>query len=122
MDTVQLNQSLTFLAYATAIIVIIAGLMLTKVFYDLSVLTKNLNETVMIIKKELEPTLINVRKSVEIISDIVIKADAGVKKVKDFIGRTPLKLFGKLTLFTGKAAKGFFAGLGSAFKFFNKKH
>ena len=36
METVQLYQSLTFLAYATGVIVILVGAMLIKVLFDLS--------------------------------------------------------------------------------------
>ena len=61
----QLNNSLTFLAYATGIMVLLIGIMLTKVLFDLSKLTKNVDETVTIAKTELEPTLKNINKSVE---------------------------------------------------------
>ena len=69
MDTAaQLNVSLTFLAYSTGIMLIIVLSMLTKVLFDCSKLTKNVDETVTIVKTELEPTLKNVNKSVEIVS------------------------------------------------------
>lgn len=121
METTQLYQGLTFLAYATGAIVIIVGVMLAKVLFDISHLTKNIDETTTIIKTELEPTLKNVNKSVEIISGVIIKADAGVTKIKEFISKTPLKLIGQLTKLTGKATKGFFGGLCTAFKQFSKK-
>ena len=47
--------------------------------------------------------------------------NAGIQKVRDFISKTPLKLVGQLTKLSGKAAKGFFGGLCSAFKTFSKK-
>ena len=121
METTQLYQGLTFLSYATGVIVILVGIMLVKVLFDLSKLTRNVDETVTIIKTELEPTLKNINKSVEIISGIIIKADEGVTKVRAFISKTPLKLIGQISRFTGKAAKGFFGGLCSAFKLFAKK-
>ena len=121
METAQLYNGLTFLSYATGVIVILVGVMLTKVLFDLSKLTKNIDETTTIIKTELEPTLKNVNKSVEIISGVIIKADAGVAKIKDFISKTPLKLLGQLTKLTGKATKGFFGGLCTAFRQFSKK-
>ncbi|MBE7711715.1 MAG: hypothetical protein E7Z92_06200 [Cyanobacteria bacterium SIG31] len=121
METAQLYQGLTFLAYSTGIIVILVGVMLVKVLFDVSKLTRNIDETTTIVKTELEPTLKNLNKSVEIVSGMIIKADAGVQKVKEFISKTPLKLFGQLSKLTGKAAKGFFGGLCSAFKYFAKK-
>ena len=121
METAQLYQGLTFLAYSTGVIVILVGILLGKLLYDISQLTKNLDETTTIIKTEIEPTLKNVNKSVEIISNVVIKADEGVNKVKDFLSKTPLKLVGQLSKLTGKATKGFFSGLCTAFKTFSKK-
>lgn len=121
METAQLYQGLTFLAYTTGVIVLLVGVMLAKVLFDVSSLTKNLNETTTIVKTELEPTLKNINKSVEIVSGVIIKADEGVQKVRDFLSKTPLKLFGQLSKLTGKAAKGFFGGLCTAFKTFSKK-
>ena len=121
METVQLYQGLTFLAYATGIIVVLVGIMLVKVLYDISHLTKNIDETTTIVKTELEPTLKNINKSVEIVSNVIIKADEGAKKVKEFLSKTPLKLLGQITKLSGKAARGFFGGLCSAFKMFSKK-
>ena len=115
METAQLYQGLTFLAYSTGIIVILVGVMLVKVLFDISKLTNNLNETTNIVKTELEPTLKNLNKSVEIVSGIIIKTDESVQKVKDFLSKTPLKLIGQLSKLTGRATRGFFGGLCSAF-------
>ena len=121
METAQLYQGLTFLAYATGVIIILAGAMLVKLLFDLSKLTNNINETTNIVKEELVPTLKNVNKSVEIVSGIIIKADAGVSKVKEFIANSPLKILGKLSTIGGTVAKGFFGGLCAGLKAFNKK-
>ena len=121
METTHLYQGLTFLAYATGIIIVLVGIMLAKVLFDLSKLTRNIDETTTIVKTEIEPTLKNVNKSVEIISGVIIKADEGVQKVRTFLSKTPLKLIGSVSKLTGKAAKGFFTGLCSAFKMFSKK-
>ena len=121
METAQLYQGLTFLAYTTGVIVLLVGVMLAKVLFDVSSLTKNLNETTTIVKTELEPTLKNINKSVEIVSGMIIKTDESIQKVKDFISKTPLKIVGQISKLSGKAAKGFFGGLCSAFKMFAKK-
>ena len=84
METVQLQQGLTFLIYSAGVMFIIIGIMLVKLLFDLSVLSRNVNETTTIIKTELEPTLKNLNKSVEIVSGIIIKADEGVQKVRSF--------------------------------------
>ena len=121
METTHLYQGLTFLSYATGIIVILVGIMLAKVLFDLSHLTRNIDETTTIVKTELEPTLKNINKSVEIVSSVIIKTEEGVNKVKRFISRTPLKLVGSISKLTGKATRGFWNGLCTAFKMFSKK-
>ena len=121
MVTAELNQGLTFLAYTTGIIVFIVGAMLVKVLFDVSKLTQNLNETAVLVKNELEPTLKNINKSVSIISGMIIKTDENMQKVKAFISKTPLKFISQVSQFSGKAAKGFFGGLCTAFKYFSKK-
>ena len=121
MATAELYQGLTFLSYSTGIIIILVGIMLVKVLFDLSKLTKNINETTTIVKTELEPTLKNVNKSVEIISGMIIKTDENVQKFKEFLSKTPLKLVGQISKLSGKVTKGFFGGLCSAIKMFAKK-
>ena len=121
MEIGQLYQGLTFLAYATGIIVILVGIMLIKVLIDVSKLANNLIDTTEIVKEELVPTLKNVNKSVEIVSGIIIKADEGVNKVKEFIANSPLKILTKLSTLTGTVAKGFFGGLFAGLKAFSKK-
>ena len=109
--TVQLNNSLTFLAYATGIIILIVG--------DLSKLTRNVDETVTIAKTELEPTLKNINKSVEILSGVIIKTDSNIKKIKNFLSKTPLKLLGNLSKLSSRASRGFWSGLSAAMKMFS---
>lgn len=121
METAQLYQSLTFLAYSTGVIVILVGVMLIKVLFDLSKLAKNVDETATIIKTELVPTLKNINKSVEIVSGIIIKADESVNKIKDMVKNSPLRIFTKVSELTGGLAKGFMGGLCTAFKIFAKK-
>lgn len=121
METAHLYQSLTFLAYATGVIVILCGGMLFKVLFDLSKLTKNVDETATIIKTELVPTLKNINKSVEIVSGIIIKADESVNKIKDAIKNSPLNILSKVSSITGNVTRGFFGGLCAAFKMFSKK-
>lgn len=119
--TTQLYQSLTFLAYATGVIVILCGGMLFKVLFDFSKLAKNIDETATIVKSELVPTLKNINKSVEIVSGIIIKADESVNKIKDAIKNSPLNILSKVSNITGTVTRGFFGGLCTAFKMFSKK-
>ena len=121
MEIGQLYQGLYFLACATGIMVLLVGGMILKLTFDIAKLTRNLDSTIDIVKEELVPTLKNVNKSVEIVSGIIIKADTGVNKVKDFIAKSPLKILGKLSTLTGTVAKGFFGGLFAGLKTFSKK-
>jgi predicted PurR-regulated permease PerM len=121
METSQLHQSLTFLAYSSGIIILLVGIMLFKLLFDTSKLVRNIDDTTTIVKTELEPTLKNVNKSVEIVSGVIIKTDESVKKVRDYVRKVPGKLFSKLSSVTGKASKGFWDGLCSAFKLFFKR-
>ena len=121
METAQLYQSLTFLAYSTGVIVILVGAMLIKVLFDLSKLAKNVDETATIVKTELVPTLKNINKSVEIVSGIIIKADESVNKVKEMIKNSPLRILTKVSAGTDGGVKCFIGGIFSSFKFFAKK-
>ena len=121
METTHLYQSLTFLAYATGVIVILVGGMLIKVLFDISKLTQNVNETAAAAKTELIPTFKNINKSVEIVSGIIIKTDEGVNKIKEAIKNSPLNILSKLAGITGSISKGFIGGLSAAFKIFGKK-
>ena len=121
MDLIQLHQGLTFLAYATGFIVLLVGIMLFVLLFDCRKLVRNLDETTKIVNAELTPTLKNVNKSVEILSGIVIKTDAGITKVKEFVANSPLRILSKLSTVSGTIAKGFFSGLCAGMKIFGKK-
>ena len=121
METAQLYQGLTFLAYATGVAVILVSIMIIWVLFDVSKLMRNINETAVIIKTELEPTLKNINKSVEIVSGIIIKTDEKIQKVKDFVKKTPLNLLTKVLSISGMISKGFWGGIASGFKIFSKR-
>lgn len=121
METAQLYQSLTFLAYATGVIVILVGAMLIKVLFDLSKLANNVDETATIIKTELVPTLKNINKSVEIVSGIIIKADEGVNKVKEAIKNSPASPFIKTVNGNRNSCKRIFQRAVFSFQNFCKK-
>ncbi len=75
METSQifLNQGLTFLAVATGIIVIIVGGFLIKLLIDLTKLAKNVDETAVIIKSEIQPTLQELTNTMKSINSIAQK-------------------------------------------------
>ena len=82
METVQLQQGLTFLIYSAGVMFIIIGIMLVKLLFDLSVLSRNVNETTTIIKTELEPTLKNINKLTMVIISWVSQSNNYAVRLK----------------------------------------
>lgn len=78
----QLTHGLVFLTWTSAVMIILIGLFVIKVLFDLSRLTKTINSTAEIVKQELEPTLKNVNETVEIVSARVKEANDAVTKVE----------------------------------------
>lgn len=79
----QLTHGLVFLAWSTATVVVLVGIFVVKVLFDLSRLTKTINTTAEIVKRELEPTLKNVNETVEIVSNRVKEANNAVTVVEN---------------------------------------
>lgn len=109
---IALNQGLTFLAYASGIVIIVVAGFLVKLLIDLSKLSKNLTETSSILNKELKPTLESVSETLKTINELVKTTDQGVGSVKNALE----KVFSKTkevggTVFGG-LLKGFLAILG----------
>ncbi len=79
----QLTHGLVFLTWTTAVMIILIGIFVIKVLFDLSRLTNTMNDTANIVKTELEPTLKNVNETVEIVSTRVKEANNIVTNVED---------------------------------------
>lgn len=126
METSQiaLNQGLTFLAIATGMILIIVGGFLVKLLFDLSKLTKNVDETTTIVKTEIEPTLKELHNTLQSINSIAQNADKQVDSLSKFfetlMGAGSFA-FLKAKKLSGGLVKGFVKGLVGAFKMFMKK-
>jgi len=126
MDTSQffLNQGLTFLAYATGVIIIVVSGFLIKLLFDLSKLTRNVDETTTIVKTEIEPTLKELNKALQSINSIAQNADEKVdslaKNFETLLGAGALA-FTKAKSFSGGVIKGVVKGLISVTKMFLKK-
>lgn len=126
METSQiaLNQGLTFLAVATGVIVLIVGGFLVKLLFDLSNLTKNIDETTTIVKTEIEPTLEELKKALQSINSIAQNADKQVDTLSKFfenmLGAGSVALL-KAKKVSGGLIKGLFKGLVTVFKMFMKR-
>ena len=76
----QLSQGLTFLAWTSGIFLIVVGIFVIKLLFDLSRLTCNMNKSAEIVKNEIEPILKNVGESAATINKMVQTTDKKVGK------------------------------------------
>lgn len=116
LSQIALNHGLTFLAWATGIIVIVVGAFLVKLLFDLSVLTKNLNETSIIVNTEIKPTLHGINETLATINSIVKSTDKGVGDFKTAIG----KVADKAKVVSSTLLGGLLNGFVTAYKLFKK--
>ena len=87
MSQIALNHGLTFLTWATGIVIIVVAGFLVKLLIDLSALAKNLNETSIIVNTELKPTLKELNQTLNSINEIVKSTDKGVGDFKYAVGK-----------------------------------
>lgn len=119
----QLTHGLVFLAWTTAVMVIVIGVFVVKVLFDLSRLTNTINKTAEIVKNELEPTLKNVNETVEIVSsrvkeanDVVTQVETKVKEVAKQGGKVLTTIGGGLFAVSKLAFRGVSAFVKSKIK------
>lgn len=126
METSQivLNHGLTFLAFATGIILIVVGGFLIKLLIDLSKLTKNIDETTTIVKTEIEPTFQELNHALKSINSIAQNADKQVgslgKLLESVLGAGAL-VFTKAKNLSGGIIKNITKGIVTLIKLFLKK-
>lgn len=117
LSQVILNNGLTFLAVTTGIVVIVIAVYLVKLLKDLSELSKNLNETSILVNTELKPTLKELNETIHSINSLVQSTDEGVGNVK-------LSLENALTktkTVSESIFGGFLKGFMSVYSFFSKR-
>ncbi len=88
MDTTNLYQGLTFLAWTSAGFLIIVGLFIVKVLFDLSSLLTKMNQTADIVKTSAKPIFADITESVNIVNKYMKKADYGLTKFNDISCKT----------------------------------
>lgn len=126
METSQivLNHGITFLAISTGIMLIVVGGFLVKLLFDLSKLTKNIDETTTIVKSEIEPTLKEFNNALKSINSIAQNADKQVdslaKLFESIMGASSVALSRAKDL-SGGIIKGLIKGLGTVLKLFLKR-
>ena len=114
---IALNQGLTFLAWATGIVIIVVGGFLVKLIYDLTKLSKNVNETAILLNTELKPTLQELNDTLHSINAIVKNTDQGVDSFKNAVEKT----LGKTKVMSESIIGGIIKGFTTVFKMFTKK-
>lgn len=126
METSQivLNHGLTFLAVATAIILVVVGGFLIRLLINLSKLAKNVDETTTIVKSEIKPTLDELNKTLQSINSIAQTADKqvdSIAKLFEHVFEAGALAFTRAKELSGGLVKGFVKGLFTVVKFFLKK-
>lgn len=116
MSQIALNQGLTFLVWATGIVLIVVAGFLVKLLIDLSKLSNSLNETSNIVNTELKPTLNELNQTLSSINEIVKNTDKGVLDFKTAVG----KFFDKTKVISGTLLGGLFKGFTTAYNLFKK--
>ena len=117
LSQLALNQGLTFLAWATGVIVIVVGVFLVKLLYDLSKKKKNVNETSLLLNKELRPTLYELKETLEAVNSIIHSTDKSVDSLRNAVEN----VFGKTKMLSESLFSGIMKGFVTVVKLFSKK-
>lgn len=116
ISQIALNQGLTFLVWATGIVLIVVAGFLVKLLIDLSALAKNLNQTSHIVNTELKPTLQELNQTLSSINEIVKNTDKGVGDFKSAVAG----FIDKTKAVSGTMLGGLFNGFTTVYKMFKK--
>ncbi len=114
---IALNQGLTFLAWATGIVVLVVGGFIVKLLVDLSALSKNVNETSILINTELKPTLQEINETLHAVNALVKNTDKNVDSFKSALERT----LGKTKMISDSLFGGVIKGFVTVMDLFAKK-
>lgn len=118
--TTALQVSIMFLIFTTIVLGIIVTVFFIRLLMDMSKLTTNLDETTTIVKKEIEPTLKEIKEALNNINSIAKTADKQVDLIKkvlsSLVGVSGLAFCG-----IKNVSGGFLKGLSAGMKLFRKK-
>lgn len=118
--TSPLQISLIFLIFTTIIIGVIVAIFLIKLLIDLSKLTVNLDEVTTLVKREIEPTLKEIKQALNNINALAQSADkqfdVAKKVLTGVVGASGIALGGLKSV-----SGGFLKGMLSGLKLFRKK-
>ena len=115
-----LTVSLIILVFVIIVAIIAVTIYLVKFLMELCILTKNINDTTDIVKKELDPILTELKETMQSVNNVAKNAGAQINTIKKVI----TAVIGFVTLFAGKfkfLSGSFMKGFMSAFNLFRKK-
>lgn len=119
METASLYQGLTFLAWTSVGFLIIVGLFIVKVLFDLSRLLKSINQTAVLVKEGSEPIIKDLTESVKILASMAKRTENNVTSIKNFLGNSSKYLIAGL-IKTSKFSGVIFKWITSIIKMFTK--
>lgn len=120
----QLSNGLTFLAWSGAGFLIVIGIFVAKVLFDLSKLVNSINKNVEIVQSELKPIVKNISETTTTINDIVQTTNSKISKLSNVYDKATdvvINVVTKVSAMSGTALKYAFKGLCSSIKYFAKK-
>ncbi len=117
VSQIVLNNGLTFLAIATGVVVLVVAGFLVKLLLELSTLTKNLNETSIMLNTELKPTLKELNETIHSVNSLVQSTDESVGNVKVGIENA----ITKTKAFSESLFGGFIKGFMTVYSIFKRK-
>lgn len=120
----QLTQGLTFLAWSGAAFLIVTGIFLAKLLFDLSRLTVSLKKSSDIIKTELDPIMKNISETTTTVNRLVQSTDKKVGKITevyDKVSEATINAVTKISTVSGTVLKEVFKGLYAGVKRFISK-
>ena len=119
----ELLQALTFLAWSGGIFLIIVGIFVAKLLFDLSGLTVSLKKSADIVHTELAPIMKNVKETTTTVNDIVQSTNNRVAKINEVYDKASeivVSALSKASSVAGFAlkelGKGIYAGFKAVFK------
>lgn len=116
----ELSQGLTFLAWSGSGFLIIVGVFLVKLLFDLSKLVNSLNKSADIVQEELEPIMKNVGETASTINNLVQTTNKKVgvlTEAYDKASKIVISALSKATKISGfvlkEVTKGVYSGIKS---------
>lgn len=120
----QLSNGLTFLAWSGAVFLLVVGVFIVKVLFDLSKLVKSINKNVDIVQSELEPIVKNISETTGTINEIVQSTGGKISKLSNIYDKATdaiVNTVSKASAMSGTVLRYGFKALCSSFKYFVKK-